>query len=153
MTGPQQEHTSGAQAAENDTTSFQSVIPIRWSDQDTNGHVNNARVVTLMEEARILWLNKHAASEGVNSFSHPKLVASLNVDYLKPISYGPDLTVKLHIGNIGVHSFTVCYEASQNSDSVFRASTIVVPIDPNSGKKRRLTDAEIRYLSGYLSNK
>lgn len=28
-------------------------LPVRWSDQDVNGHVNNARVVTLLEELRI----------------------------------------------------------------------------------------------------
>lgn len=32
---------------------FQTPITIRWSDQDINGHVNNARALTLVEEARI----------------------------------------------------------------------------------------------------
>ncbi|WP_374700315.1 acyl-CoA thioesterase [Arthrobacter sp. JCM 19049] len=28
-------------------------IQLRWSDEDKLGHVNNARIVTLMEEARV----------------------------------------------------------------------------------------------------
>lgn len=28
-------------------------VLLRWSDQDINGRINNARILTLMEEARI----------------------------------------------------------------------------------------------------
>lgn len=28
-------------------------LALRWSDQDANGHLNNARIVTLMEESRV----------------------------------------------------------------------------------------------------
>ena len=28
---------------------FECLMPLRWSDQDLNGHINNARIVTLME--------------------------------------------------------------------------------------------------------
>ena len=38
-------------AAANDPYEFE--MQLRWSDQDALGHVNNARVITLMEEARI----------------------------------------------------------------------------------------------------
>ena len=34
---------------------FRTSVSPRWADQDLNGHVNHAAVVTLMEEARILW--------------------------------------------------------------------------------------------------
>ncbi|AZG46750.1 acyl-CoA thioesterase [Gordonia insulae] len=31
-------------------------VPVRWSDMDAFGHINHARMVTLMEEARVAWL-------------------------------------------------------------------------------------------------
>ncbi|MBB1012843.1 acyl-CoA thioesterase, partial [Dietzia kunjamensis] len=31
-------------------------MPVRWSDQDLYHHVNHARMITLIEEARIPWL-------------------------------------------------------------------------------------------------
>jgi acyl-CoA thioesterase FadM len=31
---------------------FTTNVALRWSDMDVYGHVNNARVVTLLEEAR-----------------------------------------------------------------------------------------------------
>ncbi|MBG6185272.1 acyl-CoA thioester hydrolase [Arthrobacter sp. CAN_A214] len=113
--------------------------------------MNNARVVTLMEEARLLWLNRRAASAGVESFSHPKFVVALNVDFLKPISYGPALELCLAISRIGTSSFTVSYEASQDTHTVFRASTVLVVIDRSSGRPRALHAEEIAYLTGYTT--
>lgn len=141
---------SSAPPLDAETKSFQCTIPIRWSDQDVNGHVNNARVVTLMEEARILWLNKHAVAEGVDNFTAPKLIASLNIEYLNPIFHGLELTVEMKIGRIGTRSFTISYTAAQKSHTVFRGSTVVVPVDPSAGRSRALTKPEINYLTNYL---
>ena len=35
------------------SNSFSTTLDVRWSDQDLNGHVNNAQSITLMEEARV----------------------------------------------------------------------------------------------------
>ena len=35
---------------------FVAEVGVRWSDMDAFGHINHARMVTLMEEARIAWL-------------------------------------------------------------------------------------------------
>ena len=131
--------------------SFQCVIPIRWSDQDVNGHVNNARVVTLMEEARIHWLNKHAVAEGVEGFTAPRVIAALNVEYLKPIVHGQELMVQMSICRIGSRSFTISYTALQGSNTVFQGSTVVVPFDSNAGKARLLAPSETNYLKRYLT--
>ncbi|WAC57863.1 thioesterase family protein [Gordonia sp. SL306] len=51
---------------------FVAEVGVRWSDMDAFGHINHARMVTLMEEARIEWLlSAGAGSEasGPNSAS------------------------------------------------------------------------------------
>lgn len=133
-----------------ETLGFECTVPIRWSDQDFNGHVNNARVVTLMEEARILWLNEHAVAEGVENFTAPKVVVSLNVEYLAPVFHGLELTLKMGISRIGTRSFTISYVAYQDAHAVFRGSTVIVPVDSESGRSRALVGPETNYLSGYL---
>ncbi|MDJ0350742.1 acyl-CoA thioesterase [Cryobacterium sp. PH29-G1] len=150
MTSPAPQVDSPAPALNTAAPGFKCVIPIRWSDQDVNGHVNNARVVTLMEEARIQWLNQHAVAEGIDNFTAPKLIAALNVEYLKPIFHGLELTVEMAISRIGNRSFTISYTASQESNIVFRASTVVVPFDSNAGKARTLVETELNYLNKYL---
>ena len=39
--------------------------PLRWSDLDAYGHVNNARMLSLLEEARIqaFWVNDDGTAE------------------------------------------------------------------------------------------
>lgn len=128
---------------------FECLMPLRWSDQDINGHINNARIVTLMEEARIFWLNQRAAAEGLESFRCPKVVAALNVEYLRPVNYGDELLMLLDISRIGSGSFTVRYSAIQQSSTVFRGTTVLVPLEPESNRPRKLSAAETVYLSRY----
>lgn len=149
MTLRTDQNIAQARDEEQQRAGFRCEIPVRWSDQDINGHVNNARVVTLMEEARLLWLNQHAAAAGVESFRNPKFVVALQVEYLQPVSYGPALVLFLTISRIGTTSFTVSYEAFQDSHTVFRASTVLVPIDTGSGRPRALREEELAYLAAY----
>ena len=39
-----------------DGFAYTAQVEVRWSDMDAFGHINHARMVTLMEEARIQWL-------------------------------------------------------------------------------------------------
>lgn len=144
---------SAGRASENRPTQqrFECAMPLRWSDQDINGHINNARIVTLMEEARILWLNQTAAAEGLDSFRCPKVVASLNVEYFRPVSYGPELFMLLDVSRIGSGSFTVRYAAFQGDAPVFSGSTVLVPLDAVSNAPRKLSAAENAYLLPYLA--
>ena len=41
-----------------DPAPFETELQLRWSDQDAYGHVNNGRLVTLAEEARVRALAK-----------------------------------------------------------------------------------------------
>ena len=40
-----------------DRTVFRMSIPLRWSDLDAFNHVNNARYLTFLEQARIEWFD------------------------------------------------------------------------------------------------
>jgi acyl-CoA thioester hydrolase len=97
--------------------------PLRWSDLDAYGHVNNARMLSLLEEARIqaFWVNddgtaEHAvgastavldASPGAATIT---LIARQEVEYLAPIPYQRlPLDVELWIGHMGGASLDVCY--------------------------------------------
>lgn len=130
---------------------FEMLMPLRWSDQDINGHINNARIVTLMEEARVRWLNIKAADDGLDSFRCPKVVASLNVEYKMPVSYENELKLVLDISRVGDRSFTVRHTGVQEGATVFTGTTVVVPLDPASNRSRKLTAAETAYLAQFAA--
>jgi acyl-CoA thioester hydrolase len=68
---------------------FVAQVPMRWTDQDVYRHVNNARAVTLLEEARVAMVFDAASAEGVDSFLTGLLVVGLHVDYRRQIPTGP----------------------------------------------------------------
>lgn len=47
---------------------FVTHVPLRWTDQDSYHHVNHARTVTLLEEARIGLFLDAAGEEGITGF-------------------------------------------------------------------------------------
>ena len=54
--------------------------PVRWSDMDAFGHINNARFLTLYEEARIALMFTAAREHGLTSFEEGVVIARHEVD-------------------------------------------------------------------------
>ncbi len=149
-------------------------VPVRWSDLDAYGHVNNATMLTLLEEARILalWDDPNPSSFGDNagvgestqsapfsggaSAETYTLIARQEVEYLLPIPHLRDpLDVELWIGRIGGASVDVCYEifspvGAEPRLMYARATTVMVLVDVASSRPRRLTDDERTYLSDFV---
>ena len=84
---------------------------VRWSDQDLLGHVNNARMITLIEECRVRWMHEiragHITGGGL-------LVARQTIDYLVPVMYGPELKMTVTVKKLGNSSFTVNTRGDQD---------------------------------------
>lgn len=131
-------------------TEYEVRVPVRWSDQDVNGHVNNATVVTLIEESRIQWLNRDAEAQGLVLFMGPKVVASLNVDYTNSVTSKTALSVLISTEKIGKTSFTLRYRGMQNGLEVFRARTVLVTLSPETQKPRPISAEEKAYLEPRL---
>lgn len=142
--------------------------PLRWSDLDAYGHVNNARMLSLLEEARIqaFWVSddtsEHAAgastavldaSPGANTIT---LIARQEIEYLAPIPYQRQpLDIELWIGHMGGASLDVCYEVF-SPDGVAprvlytRAVTTIVLVDSATERPRRASDSEREAWEPYL---
>jgi acyl-CoA thioester hydrolase len=128
---------------------FETVVPIRWSDLDLNGHVNHARIATLLEEARLAWRRSAVAVDGITSFERGQLVASLSLDYRRPVECGPDFVVGITIARIGTKSYLMRFVARQDGQVVVEADTTMVVTDA-SGSSRALTQVERAHLARFL---
>ena len=124
---------------------------VRWDDIDAFGHVNNAKYLTLIQEARFQW-----------SFAEPKakeeaptmiemVVGRAEVDYLAPIYEGGRYyDVTIWVDEIGGASFKLGYEIIGEDGTVHaRVRTVQVAIDMETKKSRRLSDAERAFLAQY----
>lgn len=144
--------------------------PLRWSDLDAYGHVNNARMLSLLEEARIqaFWVNgdtaEHAAGastaviDATPGATTITLIARQEVEYLAPIPYQRQpLDIELWIGHMGGASLEVCYEVYSpplNEPRVLytRASTTIVLVDTATERPRRIDDREREAWEPYLGD-
>ena len=132
-------------------------IRLRWSDIDAYGHVNNAAMLGLLEEARIqaFWTaadgsedSSSAVLDGRPGAATLTLVAHQEIEYLRPIPYGrPPLECELWVPRLGGSSLDVHYEIFSPAGVeprvlLTRAATTVVLIDAGTQRSRRITGEE-----------
>jgi acyl-CoA thioester hydrolase len=125
-------------------------VRVRWSDLDAFGHVNNARTVTLLEEARVDWLFTDASRHGVDRITEGIVVAHLEIDYKRPIGMKLPVTVSMGVTKLGVASFTIDYVLSQAGATAATAATVLVPVDRATFRPRRMDERERTYLGRFL---
>ena len=124
--------------------------PVRWSDMDVYGHVNNARILTLYEEARVDLMFKGARERGLTSFEAGIVISRHEVDYLRPVDYGDPVRIEMWIEEIRPSRFTVAYELLDHGAVASRARSVCVPFDLERGTPRRLSEAERSFLQEWV---
>ncbi|SDK02523.1 acyl-CoA thioester hydrolase [Cryobacterium psychrotolerans] len=130
------------------TDPFRAAVGVRWSDQDRNGHVNNARVATLLEEARLQW-RAHAMAD-VDNVDASTVVAALQLSFRRPIEFGPPVEIDVWVSRVGSKSYTLHYSGVQAGHPVLDASTVMVPVRPTDGAARVLEAGERRSLARWF---
>jgi acyl-CoA thioester hydrolase len=114
----------------------------RFSDTDAMGHVNHARALAYLEDARIALLAA-AASGGTDLGVSGVILAHLEVDYVREVHVAMDpIEVEVWVERIGRSSVAIGYSMRQDGEEALRASTVLVAFDYSVGKSRGLTDAE-----------
>ena len=131
---------------------------LRWSDLDAYGHVNNARFLTLYEEARVAMMFAGARAWGVDSFAEGVVIRRHEVDYLRPVDYSldrataeaaPTVRIELWVEEIRASRFTVAYELYDGEVLAGRARSVLVPFDLGRQVPRRITEREREFLLNY----
>ncbi|WP_118082640.1 thioesterase family protein [Streptomyces sp. CC0208] len=119
--------------------------PLRWSDMDAYGHVNNAVFIRYLEEARIDFLFRPE-----KDFKQGSVVARHEIDYKRQLVHRHHpVDIELWITEIRAASFTITYEVKDDDLVYVRASTVVVPFDFEAQRPRRITSEEREFLEGY----
>ncbi|MBA3905358.1 MAG: thioesterase family protein [Pseudonocardiales bacterium] len=132
--------------------SFVTQVPLRWTDQDAYRHLNHARAVTVLEEARIALFFGRAALDGLGGFATGLLVAELNVRYRRQVSYRSEpLRVAMTVDEVRAASFRIRYrlhDGPGETDPVaIEAHTRMAIYDLAAGRPRRLDESERAFLA------
>ncbi len=126
---------------------YRTNVPLRWSDMDAYGHVNNVQFLRLLEDARVIgfeqWFgqDRSVLSEGI-------LVTRHEIEYLAPLQFRvPPIIVEMWATAIGGAGFDLAYEVRDGGEDdalvYARAETGLVLYDFAAARPRRL-DSTLR---------
>lgn len=125
---------------------FTSIIPLRWSDLDAAGHVNNAVYLTLCEQARVEALGQLDAGDW--SESGP-VVAEATVRYRRPITEAGDVRVTVTFGDIGRTSIATSHTVQVDGrDAICADADVRLVWVSSAGQPTPVPDALRERLAG-----
>ena len=114
---------------------FTTPITVRYSDLDAQGHMNNARYFSFMEEARVHYARALGLWTEMDNFdSMGQIVAEAACTYLRPVKLGQTVDVALRTTRIGNKSLEMAYRLSVNGEVVATGRTVQVAFDYHTQK-------------------
>lgn len=125
--------------------------PMRWSDMDAYGHVNNVVFLTYLEEARVDMLFVLGAELGSKALAEGVLVARHEIDYKAPLVFhSRGVDIEMWVAAVKGASFEIRYEVRDATTVFATAASVLVAFDLPAGRPRRLSDEERGFLATYL---
>ncbi|MEO7070759.1 MAG: thioesterase family protein [Nostocoides sp.] len=122
------------------------LVPLRWSDMDAYGHVNNVQFLRLLEDARVMGFREWFGEE-LTMLDSGVLVARHEIEYLAPLTFRhAPIAVDMWATHIGGAGFDVSYEVRDPDgfgDALYaRAETTLVAYNFAGAAPRRLSPDE-----------
>ena len=126
------------------------LTPLRWSDMDAFGHVNNVQYLRLLEDARVIAFHGEGTDDGGDVSGTGLVVARHEIDYVTPLHFRPQpVAIDLWISHLGAASFEMGYEVLDDPDApggrptiYARAESTMVAYDLAAGRPRRFSPDE-----------
>jgi len=119
---------------------YQLEFPIRWGDMDALGHVNNIMYFRYFEQARLLWFEQIGYAP-LGSASEGLVIVDNHAEYVKPVIYPMQVSVRMYGHSPGRSSFISVYILSVDDVVYTRGSAKIVWVDTVLNKSIPLPDA------------
>jgi acyl-CoA thioester hydrolase len=110
---------------------FYHLIEVRYGDLDPQGHVNNAKFLTYMEQARVFYLKALKLWEGGSFADMGIILADVQITFRKAIQFGDQVRVGVRITRLGNKSMTSEYriEDAREASEYASGSSVLVAYD------------------------
>jgi len=115
---------------------FSHPIEVRYGDLDPQGHVNNAKYLTYMEQARVAYIRHLGVWKGDSFLDIGIILAEVRITFLKPITLGMDVRVAVRVSRLGNKSLTMEYrlENGPGGEQLASGDSVLVAYDYRSGE-------------------
>jgi len=124
-------------------------ITVRFADLDVMGHLNHAKYLTFMEQARILYIQDVCDFHGKwEDFGI--ILASVTCDYLQPVAFAEVITVFTRCSRLGSKSFDLEYMLfNENKETVATGKTVLVTYDYKASQTVPIPDTWRAHITKY----
>ena len=94
---------------------FTTIIPVRITDINYGGHVGNDTILSIIHEARMLFLQHYGYSE-MNLGGNGMIMSDVGIEFKNELFYGNTLKVSVAIAEISKVSFALYYKLEKAED-------------------------------------
>lgn len=124
--------------------------PLRWSDMDSYGVVNNVAFLRYLEEARVDLICRMAPNGPDAFFRDGSVVVSHQIRYRRQLVHRIEpVEIEMWVSDLQSASIAIDY-AIRDGDQVYAtASTVMAPYDYEARRPRRLTPGELAFFGKY----
>lgn len=125
-------------------------LKVRGFHCDMFGHVNNARYLEFLEEARWEWLNRITTFDFFEKHKMSFVVVNININYKRPSVLNDELMISVTLKNMGNKSASVHQVITRKADQkiVADADVTFAMVDNTTGKAIELNDEIKKMLEG-----
>lgn len=120
---------------------FKIPVEIRYSDLDPQWHVNHARFVSYLEQARFRYVMDLGLFDGRSFLDFEFIIADLHIAYLAPIHAGEPVYISMRVTRLGNKSLDVIYriESASGQQIFATAETIMIIFDYRKQQTRPIS--------------
>ena len=127
-------------------------LQVRFADLDVNSHLNHAKYLTYMEQARLLYTAEVIGVTFTIQDKRPQtrlILASIKVDYLRPVHFGEAIAVHSRCPRLGNKSFQMEHILLADGERAAYSLSTVVAYDYGAGRAVPLPDAWRQRITAY----
>ena len=106
-------------------------IEVRYGDLDPQGHLNNAKYLTFMEQARVNYFKHLGLWDGESFLEIGFILADIRITFRKSVQFGQAVRVGTRVTRIGNKSLEMTYrmEDAVHDELLADGSSVLVAYD------------------------
>ncbi len=116
------------------TFNFSCPVEVRYGDLDPQGHMNNAKFISYMEQGRFRYIEHIGLWRVADGFEKlGQIVASVTCDYKRPVLLGQVVDVAVRVVHLGTKSLEFDYRLTVEGVEVALGRSVQVAYDYGAG--------------------
>jgi len=132
---------------------FYHPIEVRYGDLDPQGHLNNAKYLTFIEQARIQYIKYLGLWDGGSFLNIGIILADVHITFRSPIHFGQPVRVGVRVSRLGSKSLNMEFrlEDASSGEELASGSTVSVAYDYHARKTIPLPENWRNAITNYES--